>query len=104
MKKLLPFLLFIFLTSSNGKDNLSMKVFKEYCWGCHHQTAKAFGPSFREIANKRRRDEIIAQILSPKEMSKKLGYKRNSMPSFNDLNASQIEAIVNYILTFKDKK
>ncbi len=81
-----------------------LSIFKEECWGCHHQTAEAFGPSFKEIANKRKKDEIVAQILSPKQMYKRLGYKRNSMPSFNDLNHLQIEAIVSYILSFKDKK
>ena len=85
-------------------ESVAMQVFHTYCWGCHHQSAQAFGPSFKEIANKRKKDEIIAQILSPKDMYKKLGYKRNSMPSFNDLNATQIDAIVTYILSFKDKK
>ena len=87
-----------------AKESVAMQVFHTYCWGCHHQSAQAFGPSFKEIANKRKKDEIIAQILSPKDMYKKLGYKRNSMPSFNDLNATQINAIVTYILSFKDKK
>ena len=81
-----------------------MQVFHTYCWGCHHQSAQAFGPSFKKIANSRKKDEIIAQILSPQSMYKKLGYKRNSMPAFNDLNATQINAIVSYILSFKDKK
>ncbi len=94
----------VFVTIVFAKDSVAMKVFHTYCWGCHHQTAQAFGPSFRKIANKRKRDEIIAQILSPKDMYKKLGYRRNSMPSFNDLNATQINAIVTYILSFKDKK
>ena len=22
------------------------KIFKQYCWGCHHETSVAFGPSF----------------------------------------------------------
>ena len=102
--KFLFFVLIIFSSFIFAKDSIAMQVFHTYCWGCHHQTAQAFGPSFKEIANKRKKDEIIAQILSPKDMYKKLGYKRNSMPSFNDLNATQINAIVTYILSFKDKK
>ncbi len=95
---------FVFVSFISAKDTLAMQVFKGYCWGCHHQTAQAFGPSFRKIANSRKKDEIIAQITDPKDTYKLLGYKRNSMPSFNDLNASQLNAIVAYILSFKDKK
>ncbi|SFV56992.1 cytochrome d1 heme region [hydrothermal vent metagenome] len=80
------------------------KLFKEYCWGCHHQTAEAFGPSFRTIANKRTRAEIMAQIADPQGTYKDLGYKRNSMPSFGDLSASELQALTDYIITFKDKK
>jgi cytochrome c551/c552 len=40
--------IFVFSQEVNGE-----KVFKDYCWGCHHQTSIAFGPSFQEIANKR---------------------------------------------------
>ncbi len=80
------------------------KVFKGYCWGCHHQTAEAFGPSFATIASKRDRGQIIAQIVDPEHTFKTLGYRRNSMPAFKDLNASQLEAITDYILSFKGKK
>ncbi len=81
-----------------------MPVFKEYCWGCHHQTAQAFGPSFKEIANHRKKEEIIAQIIAPQNTYKLLGYKRNSMPAFNDLSTTQLNLIVDYILSFKNKK
>ena len=104
MKKILFFLLISSYSLVVAKDSLALQVFKGYCWGCHHQTAQAFGPSFKEIANKRKKDEIIAQITDPKDTYKLLGYKRNSMPSFNDLNTSQLNAIVSYILSFKDKK
>ncbi|WP_456323303.1 c-type cytochrome [Hydrogenimonas sp.] len=79
-------------------------LFKEYCWGCHHQTAEAFGPSFKTIANNRTKGEIIAQIADPDNTYKQLGYSRNSMPAFGDLNASQLEALADYIMKFKDKK
>ena len=97
-------IILLFSTFAAAKDSVAMQVFHTYCWGCHHQSAQAFGPSFKKIANKRTKDQIIAQILSPKDMYKKLGYRRNSMPSFSDLNATQINAIVTYILSFKDKK
>ena len=80
------------------------KLFKEYCWGCHHQTAEAFGPSFRSIADKRDAAQIMAQIADPEHNYKALGYRRNSMPAFADLNASQLQALTDYILSFKDKK
>jgi len=55
----LIFLIFtITLFATNGE-----MVFKSYCWGCHHQSATAFGPSFEEIATKRSREEIRAHWL-----------------------------------------
>ena len=80
------------------------KLFKAYCWGCHHQTAEAFGPSFRSIANKRSPEQIMAQIVDPERVSKTLGYRRSSMPAFKDLNATQIRALTDFIMSFKDKK
>lgn len=75
------------------------EIFKEKCWGCHHQTQEAFGPSFKEIAKKRAESQIIAQILDPKNSYKLLGYKRNSMPAFN-FNEYELEAVVKYIKSF----
>jgi len=79
------------------------KVFETYCWGCHHQTAVAFGPPFSEIASKRTAEEIHAMITDPASVSKVLGYKRNAMPAFT-LNPQELKAITAYILSFKDKK
>jgi len=78
------------------------KVFETYCWGCHHQTAEAFGPSFREIASKRSSDEIRAMITDPVSVSKVLGYKRNAMPAFT-LTEKELTRISYYILSFKKK-
>lgn len=81
------------------------KVFRQYCWGCHHQTAVAFGPSFEQIANKRTIGEIQGQIISPESMYQQLGYKRSVMPSFKDeLSNEQLNAITNFIISFKSKK
>ena len=56
------------------------KVFETYCWGCHHQTAVAFGPSFSQMAAKRTKQEIEAYIIEPKAMYKAFGHKRTVMP------------------------
>jgi len=101
MKKILT-TFFIILTLSlpllaqNGK-----KVFETYCWGCHHQTAEAFGPSFEEISSKRSADEIRAMITDPASVSKAFGYKRNAMPAFPDIKPEELKAITDYILSFK---
>jgi len=78
------------------------EIFREKCWGCHHQTATAFGPPFSEIASKRTPEEIRAMITDPESVSKVFGYKRNAMPKFH-LNEYQLKAITDYILKFKDK-
>lgn len=81
------------------------KVFNTYCWGCHHQTSVAFGPSFEQIANQRSVGEIQGQIISPKSMYQQLGYKRTAMPSFqNTLSQEELEAITSYIYSFKSNK
>ncbi len=84
------------VSAENGK-----KVFESYCWGCHHQTATAFGPSFKEIASKRTAQEIKAMITDPEGVSKEFGYKRNAMPKLN-LKADELNAITEYILSYKE--
>ncbi|MCX6075986.1 MAG: cytochrome c [Campylobacterales bacterium] len=78
------------------------KIFETYCWGCHHQSAMAFGPSFTEIASKRTEGEIKAYIISPEAMYKAFGYKRSAMTQLK-LNDEEIKAISNYILSYKGK-
>ncbi len=90
----------IFISSLLYADS-GKKVFESYCWGCHHQTATAFGPSFAEIASKRTAQEIKAMITDPKSVSKLFGYKRNAMPKLN-LKPDELNAITAYILSFKD--
>ncbi len=109
MKKLSLILLFITIFSStllaktssdrNASTSDGKKVFETYCWGCHHQTAVAFGPPFSEIASKRSADEIRAMITDPQSVSKVLGYKRNAMPTLK-LTPKELDAITNYILSF----
>ncbi len=76
------------------------KVFETYCWGCHHQSAVAFGPSFTQIASKRTFEEIEAYILDPKAMYKAFGHQRSVMPKL-DLNDNERACIARYILSFK---
>jgi len=76
------------------------KVFETYCWGCHHQTAVAFGPTFEDIASKRSAQEIKAMITDPESVSKLFGYKRNAMPAFT-LADENLTAITAYILSYK---
>ena len=97
MKKTVLLLLPIALFATDGK-----KVFETYCWGCHHQTAVAFGPPFSEIASKRKAEEIRAMIADPEGVSKIFGYKRNAMPAFQ-LKEDELQAITQYILSFKPK-
>ena len=101
-KILITFFIILTLTTlSQATDG--KKVFETYCWGCHHQTAVAFGPSFAQIASKRSIDEIRGMITDPASVSKVLGYKRNAMPAFT-LNEEELKAITSYILSFKSAK
>ena len=94
-------LLFVTLASFAGADG--KKVFETYCWGCHHQTAVAFGPPFTEIASKRSAEEIQAMITDPAAVSKVFGYKRNAMPPFK-LTPEELKEITAYILSYKPTK
>ena len=99
MKKLI---LVVALSSLVFGDVSGKKVFETYCWGCHHQTAVAFGPAFEFIASKRKDSEIRAMITDPKTISKVFGYKRNAMPAFK-LKEDELQAITKYILSYKPK-
>ena len=101
MKKLtLSFFMLIGISQADNASLSGKKVFETYCWGCHHQTAVAFGPSFAQIASMRNSDEIRAMITDPKSVSKILGYKRNAMPAFT-LTEKELTLISDYILSFK---
>ena len=103
--KLTIFVMFLFNIASADSLNTGEKVFKAYCWGCHHQTSVAFGPSFEDIANKRDRGEIQGHIVSPKSTYKQLGHKRSVMPSFGEkLSQKELDLITEFILSFKGNK
>jgi len=108
MNKLFVFLLAIssLFSQENSVDEQNQpsgkKVFETYCWGCHHQTAVAFGPPFSQIASQRSEQEIKAMITDPESVSKVFKYKRNAMPKI-PLTQQELQAITNYILSYKDK-
>jgi len=99
----LAFFIFIAVGLNTLNADSGKEVFKRYCWGCHHQTAEAFGPSFKEISSKRGVEEIKAMITDPKSVSKIFGYKRNAMPKIK-LSADELNQITEYILSFKKIK
>lgn len=99
-KSILISLLLTSLLSADKADG--ERVFKTYCWGCHHQLSEAFGPSFAEIASKRSYDEIQAYILDPESMYKAFGYKRTVMTKLK-LTDKEREEVAKYILLYKGK-
>lgn len=101
MKKNIIFLL-AFCSLLSAQDIAGKKIFETYCWGCHHQTATAFGPSFTEIASKRTLEEVEAYILEPTAMYKAFGYKRSVMPQLK-LNDKERTLVAKYILSHKGK-
>jgi len=100
-KKILITLALTSLLSANDLDG--KKVFETYCWGCHHQTAVAFGPPFNEIASKRTSEEIQAYIIDPEAMYKQFGYKRTAMTKIKTTDEER-KALAKYILSYKGKK
>lgn len=103
--KKIPLVLIFFCSFSYAQNVSGEKVFKTYCWGCHHQTSVAFGPSFQEMADKRTRGEIQGHIIAPLSTYKQLGHKRSVMPSFQGkLSNEELEAITDFIYTFKSQK
>ncbi len=95
-------ILFAMCSLMQAEELDGKKVFETYCWGCHHQTAMAFGPSFSEIASKRTFEEIKAYIIQPEAMYKSFGYKRSAMTQLK-LNDKEIKAVSGYILSYKGK-
>jgi mono/diheme cytochrome c family protein len=100
MTKLITLFFTMIFINSFASAESGKKVFETYCWGCHHQTAVAFGPSFSDIASKRTAEEIQGMITDPASVSKLFGYKRNAMPAFK-LTPEELKAITTYILSFK---
>lgn len=105
IERKIPIVLMLLSSLSFAQGVNGEKVFTDYCWGCHHQTSVAFGPSFQEIANKRTIGEIQGHIIAPKSTYKQLGHKRSVMPSFKDkLSQDELNAITKFIMSYKSKK
>ena len=101
----IPLVLIFLFNISNASQVDGEKIFKQYCWGCHHETSVAFGPSFEQIANQRTVAEIQGHIIAPKSKYRQLGHKRSVMPSFQDnLSQEELDAITDFILSYKSKK
>jgi mono/diheme cytochrome c family protein len=96
-------ILLMALLGSSAFSESGKKVFETFCWGCHHQTAVAFGPPFEEIASHRNSEEIRAMIVDPATVSKEFGYQRNAMPAFR-LSEENLSSIASYILSFAPQK
>ena len=94
-------ILFLFFNASASTLE-GEKLFKEYCWGCHHETSMAFGPSFQQIANTRNQGQIISHIVDPKNSYQQLGYSRSVMPEFKNLTQEELQNVSEFIQSFKD--
>jgi cytochrome c5 len=101
--RLVLWILFATFAFAHAESLDGKKVFETYCWGCHHQTAVAFGPSFVQIADKRSAQEIEAYIISPESMYKSFGYTRSAMTQLH-LKEDERRAIVDYIISYKGQK
>ena len=80
---------------------LGYEVYMKKCWGCHHTTRQAFGPSIKWIAKHRKESLILAQILNPGKTYKLLGYKENAMPKI-ELSSYEVEALLKFMEAVKD--
>lgn len=85
-----------------AKKLFGEEVFRAKCWGCHHQSSEAFGPSFEQIASELSKGEMAAHIEDPKSSAKSRGLKRSLMPQLK-LTDLELISVVEYIESFKDK-
>jgi DNA-binding beta-propeller fold protein YncE len=81
---------------------LGYEVFMNKCWGCHHQTRRAFAPSFRWIANHRSNEQIVFHIADPSRSAQTLGYKRSAMPKI-PLSQWELKSILAFIEFYREK-
>jgi len=80
---------------------LGYEVYMEKCWGCHHLTQEAFGPSFKWIVQNRNMGLILSQIANPEKTYKLLGYKENAMPKIQ-LSPYELIALKNFLEVLRD--
>lgn len=82
--------------------NLGQSVFTAKCWGCHHETSMAFGPSFSKIASLRSAEMIRTHLDNPRINAINLGYKNPSMPNI-PLSEIEKDMVTAYIKSHKKK-
>ncbi|WP_295102105.1 cytochrome D1 domain-containing protein [uncultured Candidatus Kuenenia sp.] len=75
---------------------LGGEVFRQKCWGCHHPTYEAFGPSFRWIYENSNENMIRAYITNPQTAYKTLGYAKATMPEIKT-GAEEVEFLLSFI-------
>ncbi|GAB4418054.1 MAG: dihydro-heme d1 dehydrogenase [Thermodesulfovibrionales bacterium] len=94
-----------FVNKSRRLDlsQLGREVFMEKCWGCHHPSHEAFGPSLSWIAKNRERALIKTFLLDPQKTYSALGYTRNVMPRI-ELRERELEALISFIKGSADAK
>ncbi|MBM4064507.1 MAG: cytochrome C [Planctomycetes bacterium] len=87
-----------FVNKSRRYDPVQLggEVFRQKCWGCHHPTHEAFGPSFRRIYESRDENIIRAHISHPHATYSALGYARTSMPEI-EIGAEEMEFLLSFI-------
>lgn len=87
-----------FVNKSRRYDPVQLggEVFRQKCWGCHHPTHEAFGPSFKWIYENRNENTIRAYISHPHATYSALGYARTSMPEIKT-GAEEMEFLLSFI-------
>ena len=75
---------------------LGQSVFMHRCWGCHHETEMAFGPSLAHISSRRTDGEIRAWLANPELMARHRGKSDAGMPEIR-LNPTETDVLLRYI-------
>lgn len=82
--------------------SLGQSVFTAKCWGCHHETSMAFGPSFAKIANSRSSEMVRTHLDNPKINALNLGYKNPTMPNI-ELSEVEKDMVTAYVMGHRKK-
>lgn len=82
--------------------SLGSSVFTAKCWGCHHETSMAFGPSFAKIASTRDAQMIRTHLDNPRINAVNLGYKNPTMPNI-PLSETEKDMVTMYVKSFKKR-
>lgn len=80
--------------------NLGAAVFMGKCWGCHHQDATAFAPTFTKIASTRSKAMILTHLDDPQVNAINLGYEKPTMPRI-ELSEPEKLMVASYVMSFR---